>query len=141
MKKIIILSTLAVISLFSSSCSSNKSIYQETTEIVSSEFASGYFDKHIKGNEYEVAYRGLDMNEKKVYDLSMLRASEIAKNKNFKNFVILSKTSYADKVKKHNIKTNALKIALYNDVPAKYQTFYNSNDEYSRLSKKYKINQ
>ena len=127
------------IKFLSYNCSSNKSVYQETTEVVTSEFSSGYFDKHIKGNEYEVAYRGIGMNQKKVFDLSMLRASEIAKQKGFKNFVVLSKVSEANKVKKYDIKTNTLKIALYNDVPAKYGTFYNAIEEYNKLSKKYNI--
>lgn len=140
MKKLLLLASFVSITFLSFSCSSNKSVYQETTEVVSSEFASGYFDKHIKGNEYEVAYRGLGMNQKKVFDLSMLRAAEITKQKGYKNFVVLSKVSEASKVKKHDIKTNTLKIAMYNDVPAKYGTSYNAADEYERLSKKYKIN-
>lgn len=121
------------------SCSSNKSTYQQTTEVVTSDFSSGYFDKNIKGNEYEVSYRGLGMSQNKVFDLSMLRAAEIAKDKGYKNFVVLSKTADFNQVKNHKIRTNSLKIALYNDVPSKYQSYYNAISEYDRLSKKYNI--
>lgn len=139
MKKILLLTSFITISFLGVSCTSNKSVYQETTEVVTDNFASGYFDKHIKGNEYEVAYRGLDMNQKKVFDLSMLRAAEMTKQKGFKNFVVLSKVSESNKVGKQQIKTNTLKIAMYNDVPAKYGTSYNAADEYTRLVNKYKI--
>lgn len=121
------------------SCSSNKSTYQQTTEVVTSDFSSGYFDKNIKGNEYEVSYRGLGMSQNKVFDLSMLRAAEITKDKGYKNFVVLSKTADFNQVKNHKIRTNSLKIALYNDVPSKYQSYYNAISEYDRLSKKYNI--
>ena len=139
MKKIFMVASFVSVTLLSYNCSSNKSVYQETTEVVTSDFSSGYFDKHIKGNEYEVTYRGLGMSQKKVFDLSMLRAAEIAKQKGFKNFVVLSKVAEANKVNKYDIKTNTLKIALYNDVPAKYGTYYNAIEEYNQLSKKYNI--
>lgn len=139
MKKFIFLMGLISITFSMQSCSSNKSTYQQTTEVVTSDFSSGYFDKNIKGNEYEVSYRGLGMSQNKVFDLSMLRAAEIAKDKGYKNFVVLSKTADFNQVKNHKIRTNSLKIALYNDVPSKYQSYYNAISEYDRLSKKYNI--
>jgi hypothetical protein len=84
MKRNIILSAIVLASFVQFSCNSNKSVYQQTTENMSSDLQSGYFDKHLQGNEYEIVYRGVKMNEKKVFDLSMLRAAEIAKNKGFK---------------------------------------------------------
>lgn len=140
MKKLILLCSFAVVSIVNFSCSSNKSIYEPTTEVVTGDFKSGYFDKNVNGNEYEVVYRGLNMNATKTFDLSMLRAAEIAKNKNFKNFVVLSKVSESNQVNKKKIQTSLLKVALYNEVPAKYQTYYNASEEYDRLSKKYRIN-
>lgn len=139
MKKFIFLMGLISITVSMQSCSSNKSTYQQTTEVVTSDFSSGYFDKNIKGNEYEVSYRGLGMSQNKVFDLSMLRAAEITKDKGYKNFVVLSKTADFNQVKNHKIRTNSLKIALYNDVPSKYQSYYNAISEYDRLSKKYNI--
>lgn len=139
MRKLILLGGFVAFISMTYSCSSNKSVYQQTTEVVSSDFESGYFEKNIKGNEYEVTFRGLKMSQQKVFDLSMLRASEIALNKGYKNFVVLSKANEMNKVNQMNIHTNTLKVALYNDVPAKYQTYYNANDEYERLTKKYKI--
>lgn len=139
MKRLIILSAIAFMGFLGTSCSSNKSVYQQTTEVVTSDLASGYFDKNIKGNEYEVSYRGVGMNDTKAFDLSMLRAAEIAKNKGYKHFVVLSKVSEESKLNNKKINTNTLKIALYNDVPAKYQTYYVANDEYARLVKKYNI--
>lgn len=139
MKKFIFLMGLISITFSMQSCSSNKSTYQQTTEVVTSDFSSGYFDKNIKGNEYEVSYRGLGMSQNKVFDLSMLRAAEITKDKGYKNFVVLSKTADFNQVKNHKIRTNSLKIALYNDVPSKYQSYYNAISEYDRLSKKYNI--
>ncbi|MBQ0148147.1 MAG: hypothetical protein KBS93_06845, partial [Flavobacteriaceae bacterium] len=132
MKKFIFLMGLISITFSMQSCSSNKSTYQQTTEVVTSDFSSGYFDKNIKGNEYEVSYRGLGMSQNKVFDLSMLRAAEIAKDKGYKNFVVLSKTADFNQVKNHKIRTNSLKIALYNDVPSKYQSYYNAISEYDR---------
>ena len=140
MKKLL-LSALLVLGIFSTySCSSNKSVYQETTEIVTEEMQSGYFDKHLKENEYEVTYRGVGMNQEKTFDLSMLRAAEITKDKGFKHFVVLSKVNEENRLNNKRINTNNLKIALYNDVPGKYQTYYNAVDEYNRLSKKYRVN-
>ena len=140
MKKLL-LSTLLVLGMFTTySCSSNKSVYQETTEVLTEDLQSGYFDKQLKGNEYEVMYRGIGMNQDKAFDLSMLRASEIAKNKGFKHFVVLSKVNEESRLNNKKINTNNLKIALYNDVPGKYQTYYNAVDEYNRLSKKYSMN-
>ncbi|MBF0596123.1 CC0125/CC1285 family lipoprotein [Faecalibacter rhinopitheci] len=135
MKKFIFLMGLISITVSMQSCSSNKSTYQQTTEVVTSDFSSGYFEKNIKGNEYEVSYRGLGMSQNKVFDLSMLRAAEITKDKGYKNFVVLSKTADFNQVKNHKIRTNSLKIALYNDVPSKYQSYYNAISEYDRLSK------
>ena len=139
MRKVIILSAFALASFTQFSCNSNKSVYQQTTENISSDFQSGYFDKHLKGNEYEVTFRGVKMNQNKAFDLSMLRASEITKNKGFKNFVVLSKVSEVTQVDKQKINSNTLKIALYNEVPAKYQTFYDAHAEYERLTKKYNL--
>lgn len=139
MKKVIILSAFAFASMGQFSCQSNKSVYQQTTENISSDFQSGYFDQHVKGNEYEVTYRGVKMNQNKVFDLSMLRAAEIAKNKGFKHFVVLSKVSESTQINKQKINSSTLKVALYNDVPAKYQTFYDAHAEYDRLTKKYNL--
>lgn len=139
MKKIILFSVFAVLASANSSCSSNQSAYEPTTEVVTGDYKSGYYDKHLNGNEYEVVYRGLNMNANKAFDLSMLRAAEIAKNKNFKNFVVLSKVSELNKVNQKKIQTSALKVALYNEVPAKYQTYYDAIEEYNRLTKKYNI--
>ena len=139
MKKLFLstLFSLGVLAIFS--CSSNKSVYQNTTEIVTSDFQSGYFEKHVGGNEYEVTYKGLNMNQNKVFDLSMLRAADLTKSKGFKNFVVLSKVSETNKYNKKQINASVLKVAMYNDVPGKYQTYYNANDEYARLTKKYNI--
>ena len=139
MKKIILLGAFAVIASVNFSCSSNKAAYEPTSEVVTGDFKSGYYDKNVKGNEYEVVYRGSNINANKAFDLSMLRAAEIAKNKNYKNFVVLSKVSDLDQVNKKKIQTSLLKVALYNEVPAKYQTFYDANAEYDRLSKKYNV--
>ena len=139
MKKLFLTALLVLGAFTTYSCSSNKSVYQETTEVVTENFQSGYFDMHIKGNEYEVTYRGLNMNQSKVFDLSMLRASEIAKNKGFKHFVVLSNIIDKSILNNKKINSNTLKIALYNDVPGKYQTFYNAIEEYNRLAKKYNI--
>ena len=140
MKKLL-LSALLVLGMFTTySCSSNKSVYHETTEVVTEDMQSGYFDKHLKGNEYEVTYRGIGMNQDKAFDLSMLRAAEIAKDKGFKHFVVLSKVNEENRLNNKKINTNNLKIALYNDVPGKYQTYYNAMEEYNRLSNKYRVN-
>lgn len=139
MKKLVSIAILVILSLLVLSCSSSKSVYQETAEVVTDEFVSGYFDKHLKSNEYEVVYKGNKMNKKKVFDLSMLRASEITKQKGFENFVVLSSVDEVINFKKYNIKSNQLKIAMYNSVPTKYGTFYNAVEEYNRLSKKYGI--
>ena len=149
MKKKLVISTLFLAFVFTTSCSSNKTVYEKdssstknnstTNTSNTSKISSGFTDRKISNNEYEITYRGLKMNKKKVYDMALLRAAEIGKEKGKENFVILSNTS--ESVKNSNLKYNlsTIKVAYYDDVPAKYGTYYNSYNEYNRVSSKYNV--